>query len=239
MAGQLRWRLRGARVDRRLSRRKLRAIDVAFQRVGATTLADLGAVWAVDAGYSFYALDELGASRVVICDDTFTEAVISRQRQDPRVELVRGNFGTTEVAERIGEVDVILMFDVLLHQVDPDWDAILALYGTRTSCIVLSGPWWRGSETVRLLDLGREEYLRTVPRPDFHRPILDKLDTVNPQRGRPWRDVHDIWQWGITDRDLRTAMGELGFRLDHYENAGRWRGLERFDDSSYVFVSST
>jgi hypothetical protein len=236
VGGRLLRRLRGPRPDPRLSRRKLQAIDVAFQRLGATTLADLGAVWAVDAGYSFYALDRHGADRVVICDDAFTEPVVERQRRDPRVELVRGNFGTTEVAARVGQVDVILMLDVLLHQVDPDWDAILALYATRTRCMVLSGPWWNGAETVRLLDLGREAYLRTVPLPDFHRPILDKLDEVNPRRGRPWRDVHDIWQWGITDADLRATMHALGFELGHYEGAGRWRGSPRFDEGSYVFL---
>jgi hypothetical protein len=236
MAGRLLRRLRRSGVDPRLRKQKLRAIDIALRRVEASTLADLGAVWAVDAGYSFYALDEHHLERVVICDEQFSGPVIERQRQDPRVELVRGNFGSAEVADRIGAVDMILMFDVLLHQVDPDWDAILALYASRTACMVLSGPWWNGDETVRLLDLGYEKYLRTVPLPDFHRSIMDKLDELNPERGRPWRDVHDIWQWGITDADLRATMHALGFELGHYEGAGRWRGSPRFDEGSYVFL---
>jgi len=230
-------KLRPEKPDPRLGELKLRAIDVAFERAGARTVADLGGVWAVDAGYSLYAVDRHGAERAVVCDDDFTEPVLERERRDDRVELVHGNFGAAEVAERVGEVDAVLLFDVLLHQVDPDWDAILGIYAPRASCIVLAGPWWNGAETVRLLDLGRDEYLASVPLPDFHAPILDKLDEIDPKRGRPWRDVHDIWQWGITDADLRARMQELGFRLVHYENLGPWRGHERFDDAGYVFVS--
>lgn len=229
-------RLRRTKPDPRLGELKLRAIDAACQRARVRTLADLGAVWAVDAGYSLYAHDRHRLERTVICDDRFTEPVLERARDDPEIELVQGNFGTAEVAERVGSVDAVLMFDVLLHQVDPDWDDVLGLYASRASCLVLAGPWWNGPETVRLLHLGHEEYLRSVPLPDFHAEALDKLDEIHPERGRPWRDAHDIWQWGITDRDLRARMEVLGFRLVHFENVGPWAGLERFDDCSYVFV---
>ena len=57
--------------------------------------------------------------------------------------------------------------------------------------------------------------------------------------GRPWRDVHDIWQWGITDRDLIARMAELGFGLRLFENTGPWRELERFHDGAFVFDRHT
>lgn len=228
--------LRKPRVDPRLGAVKLRAIDVAFERFGFESLADLGGVWAVDAGYSFYAIDVHGAKRAVVCDDDFTTPVKERAAQDKRIELVQGNFGRIESAEAVGHVDAILMFDILLHQVDPDWDMILERYAPRTQCVVLAGPWWNGDETVRLLELGHDEYLDVVPLRELHEPILAKLDEFNERRGRPWRDTHDIWQWGITDGDLRTTMHRLGFRLAYHENLGAWRGLCRFDDCSYVFV---
>ena len=215
---------------------KLTAIDGAFERFGVRSTADLGAVWGVDAGYSFYAADKHDADRVLICDDDFTNPVKERARTDARVELVAGNFGSGESASAVGSVDAVFMFDILLHQVDPDWDELLALYAPSTRVFVLAGPWWRGAETVRLLELGREEYLGLVPLRDFHEPIMEKLDEVNERRGRPWRDVHDIWQWGIADGDLRQTMSGLGFSLAHFENHERWRGLERFDDCAYVFV---
>lgn len=235
ISGALR-RVARQRPDQRLLPLKLRAIDHAFERLGCETVADLGGVWGVDAGYALYAADRHGARRVVICDDDFTPPVLERERRDGRVELVQGGFGTPEVAERVGSVDAILMLDVLLHQVRPDWDEILAMYAERARCLVLAGPWWNGDETVRLLELGRERYLEAVPMRELHEPIMDRLNELNERRGRPWRDCHDIWQWGITDADLRATAADLGLRLAYHENAGRWRGLEDFDDCSYVFV---
>lgn len=222
--------------DPKLGALKLRAIDVAFQRFNLKSLADLGAVWAVDAGYSLYAVDKHGASRSVICDDDFTEPVSSRAERDDRIELVRGNFGSEEVAAKVDRVDTILMFDILLHQVRPDWDQIIDLYSERCQSMILAGPWWNGPRTERLLDLGADEYLGVVPMPEFHAKILEKIDEVNEKRGRQWRDVHDIWQWGITARDLTAKMNARGFELAHFENLGEWRGLARFDDCAFVFV---
>lgn len=237
MIRTLRARLRGPRPDERLGALKLRAIDAAARIRGLRSVADLGAVWAVDGGYSLYALDRHGAERAAICDFEFTAPVRERASRDRRIELVEGDFTSRATVERVGNVDAVLMFDVLLHQVDPDWDEVLARYGPTADCIVLAGPWWRGERTTRLLDLGREAYLENVPMRDYHEPLLDRLDEPQPGRGRSWRDSQDIWQWGIADADLRGRMEELGFRLAYHENAGRWRDLPGFDDSSYVFVS--
>jgi hypothetical protein len=216
---------------------KLRAIDHAFERLGARTVADLGGVWAVDGGYTLYALDRHEADHGLIYDDDFTPPLIERERGDARLELAEGNFGRPEAPERIGEVDALLLFDVLLHQVDPDWDEILRMYAPATSAFVLSGPWWNGGdETVRLVELGRERYLEAVPLPDLHAEIWEKLDAYNPRRDRLWRDCHDIWQWGIPEAALRSAMTELGFELSHREQGGPWMGLADFDDIAFVFT---
>lgn len=228
-------RNRPGRSEPRLAPLKLRAIDAAFERLGCETVADLGGVWAIDGGYALYAARQHGGRRVVICDDDFTDSLRERAADDPAIELVEGNFGEPAVAERVGAVDAVLLFDVLLHQVAPDWDELLALYAPRARCIVAAGPWWRGEATVRLLELGRERYLASVPEPAFHAEAWERLEQWNPRRGRPWRDCHDIWQWGITDADLRARMADLGFTLAYHENLGRWHGLGDFDDCSYVF----
>ena len=225
-----------ARPDPELGELKLRAIDYALARFGGRSVADLGGVWGVDAAYSFYALERHRLDCVVICDDDFTPAVVERARGDKRVRLERGNFGAPEFAQRVGEVDAVLLFDVLLHQVRPDWDEVIELYAPLTRCFILAGPWWNGPKTERLLDLGRAAYLDAVPMPEFHAPILDRLDEINERRGRLWRDCHDIWQWGIADTDLRARLDALGYKLAYHENVGRWRGLDRFDDCSYVFA---
>jgi hypothetical protein len=218
---------------------KLRAIDHAFERLGSRSLADLGGVWAVDGGYALYAADRHSAERVVICDDDFTEPLLSRAARDPRVELAEGNFGGSEAVAAVGQVDAILLFDVLLHQVRPDWDEILELYGPATRSFVLAGPWWNGERTERLVELGRDRYLAAVPSEPIYEEIWERLDEHNPRRGRLWRDCHDIWQWGITEADLTATLERMGFELSHREQAGAWMGLSDFDDIAFVYTRPT
>jgi hypothetical protein len=221
----------------RLDGVKLGALDLAHRRFGLRTAADLGAVWAVDAGYTFHLADLAGVKSVTAVDDDFTPTATRAAGLRDNVRLLRGNFGDPAIAAQVGQVDAIVMFDVLLHQVSPDWDAVLELYAPSTRVFILAGPWYTRSPTsVRLLDLGEERYLATVPAQATHDGLFERLDEINPRRNRPWRDVHDIWQWGITDQDLRRHMHSFGFQLAHFENHGAWRSLSSFDNAAYVFA---
>jgi hypothetical protein len=156
------------------------------------------------------------------------------------LEHLRGNFGDREVAEALGQIDVAMFFDVLLHQVAPDWHEVLAIYAPHCRRFAIVQPQWNDAQTVRLLDLGKDEYLASIPGGEnahgtIYDGLFDRLDQINEQRGRAWRDVHDIWQWGISDRDLIERMAALGFGLRMFENTGPWRGLARFHDAAFVF----
>jgi hypothetical protein len=215
-------------------------IDYCFERLGADSFADLGGVWGIDGAYARYAADAHSPARGVVVDEAFTERYLELERKLPHLTHVPGNFGDRAVAERLGEVDVVFLFDVLLHQVAPDWDEVLEIYAPLCRRFAIVQPQWNGPETVRLLELGEAEYLASIPkRDDAHGSIYDglfeRLDEQNERRGRPWRDVHDIWQWGITDRDLTDRMAALGFGLRFFENTGPWHGLERFHESAFVF----
>ena len=66
--------------------------------------------------------------------------------------------------DQVGRVDAIFLFDVLLHQVAPDWDTILEMYAKNVRVFGIYNQQWTGADTtVRLLDLGEEEYFRNVP----------------------------------------------------------------------------
>ena len=103
-------------------------------------------------------------------------------------------------------MDAIFLFDVLLHQVAPDWDTILEMYAKNVRVLGIYNQQWTGSDTtVRLLDLGEKEYFRNVPvdpTNETYKGLFTKLDQKHPYADRLWRDVHSIWQWGITDDDL-------------------------------------
>jgi hypothetical protein len=219
---------------------KLRAIDYCFDQLGSRSFADLGGVWGIDGGYARYAADLHSPERGVVVDENFSDKYLDAERRLPNLSHIEGNFGNREVAQSVGHVDVAIFFDVLLHQVAPDWHEVLALYAPLCRRICIVQPQWNGPETVRLLELGEAEYMAAIPRADtahgsIYDGLFERLDDVNEQRGRPWRDVHDIWQWGITDDDLITRVAELGFAVRLHENAGPWRGLDRFHESVFVF----
>ena len=156
-----------------------------------------------------------------------------------QLKVVTGNFGDEMVAREVGDVDAIFLFDVLLHQVAPDWHRILEMYARQTKCFIICNPQWIGSErTVRLLELGEEEYFRNVPHhrtEGIYKNLFQKLEEKHPCHDRPWRDVHHIWQWGIIDADLRAKAESLGFRLQFIKNCGRFGKLANFENHAFVF----
>ena len=58
------------------------------------------------------------------------------------------------------------------------------------------------------------------------------MHEMHPQHKRPWRDIHNVWQWGITDRDLVSKLEGLGFRMQYYKNCGRFGDLPNFEEAS-------
>jgi hypothetical protein len=215
---------------------KLRALEAAIERTNARSFADLGAVWVVEGGYTFHALGLPGIERGALVDTGITDNVRRKAAEHPGLRLLEGNFGDAATAKRVGQVDVVVLNDVLLHQVNPDWDDVMRIYAPYTKAFVIVQPQWTGSsETVRMLDLGKETYLANVP-PEQIEIDFDNLHEIHPTYNRPVRDIHEIWQWGITDADLIRAATDLGFRLTYWEHGGQWRMLERFDNIAYVFV---
>lgn len=221
---------------------KLATLKTAFAslRPAPVTFADLGGVWGVHGAYTFEALDHHPIKAAYLVDTDFTKKVLRKKQRYPNLNLINENFGTRAVPEQLGPVDLILLFDVLLHQVKPDWDELLAMYAPVTRAFVIFNPQFRGSDrTVRLLDLGKEAYFRNVPyrrnNPSYQ-GLFARLDERHPQHDRPWRDIHNIWQWGITDQDLRDQLAQLGFAEIHYRNYGRFGSLENFENHAFIFV---
>lgn len=218
---------------------KLALIDFAVKRLGVQTFADLGGVWAVEAGYTFYALDR-GAKAGVLVDTHPTDTVLQKAQQYRQLRIIQGNFGNESIATQVGQVDAVFLFETLLHQVAPNWDRILETYAPHARCFLIYNPQWLGpGRCVRLLDLGEEEYFRNVPHVRGDGPYGDlfaKLDTPHPDHGgRLWRDVHHIWQWGITDADLVSKMQDLGYRLRFFVNDGQFAALKNFENHAFVF----
>ncbi|ODR05028.1 hypothetical protein BHQ21_15465 [Mycobacterium sherrisii] len=225
---------------RKILQDKVDIIDQAFTSLNIESFADLGGVWRVDGGYTFHALDKHNIKDAALVDTHPTEKVIAKAKKYPQLRLIKGNFGDPAVADQVGKVDAVLLFDVLLHQVAPDWDKILEMYAKNVRALVIYNQQWTGpGSNVRLLDLGEDEYFRNVPhnpRQENYKDLFGKLDQIHPDHNRPWRDVHHIWQWGITDTDLEAKVDELGFTLLHKKNCGRFGRLPNFENHAFIFA---
>jgi glycosyltransferase involved in cell wall biosynthesis len=222
---------------------KKELIDYVYRRCLPIPLsfADLGGVWGVDGAYTYYTLSEYGARDAFLVDFNFTETSILKSQAEGTLRLIRGHFGEEPVVQQIGNVDAIFLFDVLLHQVNPDWNEVLKAHSEHTRYFVVYNQQWTGSEhTVRLLDMGRDEYFKNVPPGIKEHPaytaLFDKMnEEIHPGEKRVWRDNPAVWQWGITDRDLIETMDKLGYEMQYYKNCGRFGSLPNFENHGFVF----
>lgn len=220
---------------------KLELIDLALTELNAHSFADLGGVWGVNGGYTFYALEKHKLlTKAVLVDTHPTNEMTKRSENFPQLRFIHGNFGDKRIVEEVGQVDAIFLFDVLLHQVAPNWDEVLESYAHQTRCMVIFNQQWTGtSSTVRLLDLGENEYFRNVPHnrhESTYSMLFQKLHEKHPDHDRVWKDVHHIWQWGITDLDLKNKLESLGFRMQYSRNCGQFGKLANFENHAFIFT---
>ena len=231
--------IRDPRLAAILNPGKLALIDQACRQSEIASIADLGGGWKVDGGYTFYALEHWNIPKGILVDLKIPPAVLRRKDKFPGLTLIEGSFGDTEVAKQIGEVDAVLLFDVLLHQVKPDWDEILKLYAPLSRLFLIFNQQYVSSEhTVRLMDLGEAEYFKNVPynpNDPKYKDLFRNIDAIHPTSQKPYRDMKYLWQWGITDCDLVDAMDHLGFSQVYYYNWGSFGKLKSFENHAFIF----
>lgn len=228
------------RLNPLLDRNKLDLIDFVFTTNKTLSFADLGSIWRVSGGYTFYTLNKYHTTKAVLVDTAPIDTIMKQSKKYAQLRLIQGNFGDQSIAQEIGEVDAIFLFDVLLHQVAPDWDKILEIYAAQTRCLVIFNQQWVGSEsTIRLLDLGEREYFQNVPHDSEegqYQGLFQKLDQIAPGYNRKWRDIHHLWQWGITDQGLKEKIHSLGFSQQYFKNCGKFGNLKNFENHAFVFT---
>src|SRR4029079_4731018 len=112
-------------------------------------------------------------------------------------------------------------------------------------CVLIYNQQWTATRrSVRLVDLGEQEFFRNAPNDresTFCRDLFPKLYEACETESTNWgsrahRDVSTIWQWGITDDDLIAEMKRHGFTLAFYQNHGRTWELPNFEDHAFLFI---
>lgn len=218
---------------------KLKLIDHAFKLYGIKSFVDAGGCWGVHGGYTFYALSKFNVDRAILIDTHITDTARKRSSSYPNLELLSGDFGSDQLVGTLGTVDAVIFFDVLLHQVNPDWDKIIEMYSRITDHFIVYNQMFVGShKTIRLIELGKHEYLKNTPykgREDFILELFDKLEQKHPEHNKTYGEAHHYWQWGITPPDLFSAMSKFDFRADYVLNYGQFGDLPHFENHGFLF----
>lgn len=224
---------------RELMAAKVGLIDRAFTSYSIGSFADIGACWGVHGGYTFHALEAYELSDAVILDGNITADTKERASRWPQLRLEEGDLGAPRLLDSLGKVDALIIFDVLLHQVDPDWDLFLARYAERADFIIIYNQTLVDEDsTVRFVDRGLDYYLAHTPYMGRREEIADWFSRhQQPSRKfhrKPARDSHRYWQWGITQADLMRVIWEAGFQVDFLQNFGPWPGLPCIENHGFV-----
>jgi hypothetical protein len=205
---------------------KKEVIDYAFrQHKNIKSVVELGCVWGVNGVYGRYIAQHYPETDVTMVDTNWNSESIKLCSEHSNIKTLAANFGSDKMPSKIGNVDAIILFDVLLHQVAPDWDRILQIYAPYTYFFIIVNPQFVDSPiTIRLLDLGYDGYFDKTPHEREHptyKKLFENMYEINPEHGRIWRDVHNVWQFGITDKDLIETMYNLGFEPVFIKNEGQ------------------
>ncbi|MDI6765825.1 MAG: hypothetical protein QME52_03270 [Bacteroidota bacterium] len=223
-----------------VNRDKLHLINLTFKTISpeAESFADLGGVWKVNAAYTFHTLKNFTIKRGVLVDTDYPIRFYKKLKNYQNLQIIRGDFMEKSVVKAIGKVDVLYFFDVLLHQANPNWNEVLEVYSHVAQCFVIYNQQFiQGDETIRLTDLPLERYIELTSdyRKEFYKYVYEHRLDIHPEYHKPWIDIHNISQWGITDKNLRNVMTDLGYKEIYFYNHGRFLNLPAFENHAFVF----
>ena len=204
-----------------------------------TKVADFGGIYIVNGAYLFYTIDKYQISKAIMIDTELTKEYLNSAKKYSQITSLETNFGNNNVASKFEKVDAIYLFDILLHQVNPNWDDILNFYSKKTKYFIIFNQMFTKSEnSVRLLDLGIDEYFRHVPFKREHplsQNLINKMYEINHEHDKIWRDIHHVFQWGITVNDLVEKLSKLNFELIYQKYCGQFSYSKSFDDYAFIF----
>jgi len=209
---------------------KIDIIDFLFKNdKSITSFADLGGIWGIDGGYTFYILENYNIEKAFLIDNIISNLTVSKSSKYPQLQLYSLDFSSDEAVSKVSNVDAIILFDILLHQVNPDWDEILTKYAAITKYFIIINPQFNAEKTTRLLDLGKDEYFKQIPK-----HITYEYSLLFTDREEEVRDSPNVWQWGIIDADIKTLMKNLNFEEIYYRSCYKW-GKSKFISKAFIF----
>lgn len=212
----------------------------AVRKHGVKSFADIGGCWGVHAAYTVDILEKNAIDKAYVADGNVNPQSRAAGAPFPQLEFIEGQFNEHAFIEPFPQVDALIMYSILVHQANLDWDAFLEAWSKKARVIVIYNQMWKKTKkTVRFPDQGLKWYLRNVffSKREIIVDWFQRLDEPY-KNGRKWRDAHHYWQVGITTADLVGKMKSLGFRLDFHQNYGPFhhRRTPWIENEGFVFV---
>ena len=51
-------------------------------------------------------------------------------------------------------------------------------------------------------------------------------------------DIHNVFQWAVSDHDLRQIMSQLDFEEVYYRNHGRFLDSTQFENHAFIYIKN-
>jgi len=229
-----------ATIDRPLVPHKAQLANHAVVKNHIKSFADLGGCWGVNAGY---ALDLLAKHKIEYAyevDQIVTDISYERAKVFPQLKFITGLLGERKLINDFPPVDALIMYDIILHQVDLDWDTFLAAWSKKTRVFIIYNQNWKlDDHTVRFIDRGLNWYKKYVYY--TNELAIDNWfrshDLIDPKTLRQIRNQHNYWQWGITRNDMIRHIETLGFKLQFFEDYGAFQPKYPWiSNQGFIFV---
>jgi len=224
-------------IDRPIQPEKAKLLDLACKKYEIASAIDIGGCWGVNGGYCFHAFDQHKLKEAYIVDGYISKETIAR-KGSRNVQLIQGDIGGHDIISSLPEIDLAIIYDVLLHQVDPNWDDFLSRYAQKVRHFVIYNQDWADEGTIRFVDYDCDWYIDNVVYSDKERVVqwYAKHHEMCEELKRPWKDVHNFWQWGIAAPDIVGHMAKVGFELDYFWNYGYFDPTKpKIQNHGYLF----
>jgi hypothetical protein len=196
-----------------IKRRKVELIAGAGK---ARSIRDFGGLWGVDGLYLLEGAKALGSEYAEMIDvtprDGFWENVRRLHEHQPhvRVELKEADFRVAELYGSLCEVDLSLLYEVLLHQDNPE-EIIKRVLSRTRQCVCVAQPVLR--ETMFRLPAS------TACIQFYGEELKERLRVKGWWEPEPRVEQFDTryWMWGQTASFLKAVFGGYGFDVAHEE----------------------
>ena len=203
-------------------------VHTAMQMVKPRTVTDFGGCWGIHGAYLWEAVDNYPVEEALLIDNFLTPQTREEAAKRSNVSIVQRDFSGLA-----HETDLALLFDILLHQVNPGWKEVVKLRTQNSRAIAIYNPQWNGEETIRLAEMSVREFFKVLPC-SVKNAVYQKI--LRDDAFGEARDSLALWQWGIIDAYLVNCFERNGFELVHKQDDGPWRESPYFNWKGFLFI---